>query len=401
MLVAVKVDYRKSGAWLAGSGVTFAALYLIGTAASLGSKHPAPVFPYWIFLGLFVLGAGAYLLTLAKGRASRIDAIAKTADAATAETGPRAISGHDREPDAGEAVDWWADQMAEIAEPEPAPARPAINDRWRLTHSLTDAPGMAQLGLQHFSQPAYMRTPEKTPPWVRVRVVVACDPLGEQPGWQELRGRFLGLLAQESIRGQIYELTEIPKTATWRHRGTQRRSWLEADLTVEDEAQVPAASAQLFLPEDGLPLAGLQQGCAQLTLHVDHLPDTARMINTATAREEDVPVIQGLPYWRRRIEASLALPGALDGWLRHQLGLETSGLAQFGIMLQAGQSIKEMVDPGGIRALSSPYTLSQFTGWAVADAEGKTTGEMATQMMLDLSERVLHLDGSVEEMSGL
>jgi hypothetical protein len=326
MLVAVKVDYRKAGAWLAGSGLTFAALYLIGTAASLGSKDPAPVFPYWIFLGLFVLGAGAYLVTLAKDRASRTDATAKTAEAGTAEIPTRATGSQDREADAEEAVDWWADRMAEIAEPKPVRVRPAITDRWRLTHSLTDAHGMAQLGLQHFGHPAYMRTPEKTPPWVRVRVVMACDPLGEKPRWQELRGRFLGLLAEESIRGLIYELTEIPKTATWRHRGTQRRSGLEADLTVEDEAQVPAASAQLFLPEDGLPLAGLQQGCAQLTLHVDHLPETVRMINTATAREEDVPVIHGPPYWRRRIEASLALPGTLDGWLRHQLGLETSGL---------------------------------------------------------------------------
>jgi hypothetical protein len=49
--------------------------------------------------------------------------------------------------------------------------------------------------------------------------------------------------------------------------------------------------------------------------------------------------------------------------------------------------------------LPAPYTLNQFTGWAVADADGKTRQELATQMMLDLSERVLHLDGSVEEMS--
>jgi hypothetical protein len=53
------------------------------------------------------------------------------------------------------------------------------------------------------------------------------------------------------------------------------------------------------------------------------------------------------PYWRKRFEESLALPGELAGWLKHQLGLETSGdsAAQSGIMLQAGQSITEMVDP--------------------------------------------------------
>jgi hypothetical protein len=67
------------------------------------------------------------------------------------------------------------------------------------------------------------------------------------------------LLSQESIRGLIYELTDIPDGAAWRPRGTHRRSWLEADLTVEDEAIVPAASASLFLP-DGESQAGLPSG---------------------------------------------------------------------------------------------------------------------------------------------
>jgi len=91
-----------------------------------------------------------------------------------------------------------------------------------------------------------------------VRAVVACDPLGETPGWQELRGRFSSLLTQEPIRGLIYQLTEIPDTAIWRQRGTHRRSWLQANLTVEDETAAPVASAILFLPEEEVQ-AGLQR----------------------------------------------------------------------------------------------------------------------------------------------
>jgi hypothetical protein len=276
-----------------------------------------------------------------------------------------------------------------------ADTMPAITDRWMLTHSFTDVPAMSQLGNQSFDHPAYGRSAEQTPPWVRSRAVVACDRLGDAPGWQELRSRFVALLTQESIRGLIHELTNIPAGASWRPRGTQRRSWLEADLTVEDAVAVPAASANLFLPE-GEALAGLQPGCAQLTLHIDFAPRAS----TGTSGQASARRPQ---YWRARFAQSLALPGELAGWLQSQLGLATSDdpAAQSGIMVQARQAITEIVDPSDIRALSAPYVMDQFTGWAVADRDGKTTQDLASQMMLDLSERVLHLDGTVEQMSGL
>lgn len=277
-----------------------------------------------------------------------------------------------------------------------APAEKATNtDRWKLTYTTSDVAGMAQLGQQSFDHPAYMRSMAQTPPWARFRAAVACGPLGETPGWQELRARFLYLLAHESIRELIYQLAEIPDVATWRPRATHRRSWLQADLTVEDQAAVPAASAVLFLPENKFE-AGLLQGCAELVLHVDFVPRAP--VTTSGQLSSRRP-----SYWRKRFEEALALPGELADWLDQQLGLETFGepAAQCGIMLQARQSITEMVDVSGIRVLPAPYTPKDFTGWAVAGADGKTRQELATQMMLDLSERVLHLDGTVEEMSGV
>jgi TIR domain len=277
----------------------------------------------------------------------------------------------------------------------PTDTMPATTDRWKLTHSLANVPAMSQLGNQGFDHQAYGRPADETPPWVRTRAVVACARLGEAPGWQELRSRFVALLSQESIRGLIDELTDIPVEAIWRPRGTHRRSWLEADLTVEDEAAVPAASANLFLPEQET-LAGLQPGCAQLTLHIDYAPRAS----TGTSRQTSA---RRPPYWRARFAQSLALPGELAAWLENQLGLTTSShpAAQSGILLQDRRPIIEMVDPSGIRALSALYVTNQFTGWAVADGDGKTTQDLASQMMLDLSERVLHLDGTVEQMSGL
>jgi hypothetical protein len=44
--------------------------------------------------------------------------------------------------------------------------------------------------------------------------------------------------------------------------------------------------------------------------------------------------------------------------------------------------------------------LSQFTGWAVARPDGKPCGELARAVMLDLSERVLHLTGDEAAMAG-
>lgn len=282
------------------------------------------------------------------------------------------------------------------AERQQACDRPAITDRWRLTRATTDVPGMAQFTSQSFDHQAYMRPAETTPPWVRIRTVVACDSLDENLRWQELRGRFGGLLAREAIRRLIYELTDVPDTAAWRQRGTHRRSCLQADLTVEDETVAPAASAVLFLPEDGANVAGLQRGCAELILHINFAPRIPTTISGQSSFRRP-------SYWRKRFEQSLALPAMLADWLKHDLDLETSmkPAAQFGIMMQARQMMTEMVDCNGIRRLAAPYTLNQFTGWAIADADGKTSQELAAEMMLDLSERILHLDGSMDEMTGL
>jgi hypothetical protein len=270
---------------------------------------------------------------------------------------------------------------------ELVPESPAVTDRWKLTYTTAEASVMAQLDQQGFGHPAYARAAEQAPPWVRVRAAVACDSLSDAPGWQELRRRFTGLLTQEAISGLIHQLTVIQDGAAWRHRATQRRSWLEADLTTGDESAVPAATALLLLPESGKQ-AGLSPGFAQLTFHIDFESRTS----------------QRPPYWRQRFQEAIALPDAMLEWLETDVGLITRSApaAQCGIVLQAGSKpITEMVDVSGIPALTSPYVPSQFSGWAIADQSGKTVPELAAQLMLDLSERVLHLDGTIDEMAGL
>ena len=86
-----------------------------------------------------------------------------------------------------------------------------------------------------------------------------------------------------------------------------------------------------------------------------------------------------------------------------EIGLTTFGgpPAQLGVLLQAREAMTEIADRGGIRALPAPYILNESAGYAIADPDGETAAETAGRVMLDLSERVLHLDGSSEEMVGL
>lgn len=61
----------------------------------------------------------------------------------------------------------------------------------------------------------------------------------------------------------------------------------------------------------------------------------------------------------------------------------------------------EIVNPGGIKALSAPYMLNESPGYLIADPSGEAATDAAGRLIVDLSERVLHLDGSADEMAGL
>lgn len=217
--------------------------------------------------------------------------------------------------------------------------------------------------------------------------LVACGPLTDVPESRELRARFLALLAEPAFMGLIADLFGTRHGLTWQPRATSRRSNLKADLNGEDSAEVPVASAMLELPMTGLRLSGNDPRYAQLILHVD-LPA--------------VETIAGLRDWRRRVIRALGVPGELARFLA-DIGLTTFSdpPAQLRVLLQARKAITEIVDPGDIKVLPAPYILGETAGYAIADPDGETAGDTAGRVMRDLSERVLHLDGSSEEMSGL
>ena len=97
------------------------------------------------------------------------------------------------------------------------------------------------------------------------------------------------------------------------------------------------------------------------------------------------------------------MPGELVRFLQ-DLGLALPGEppAQVGVLLRGRHSLTEIVSPGNIPVLpaSSAQIVSEFIGLAIAVPDGRTAEETAGQMVLDLSERDLHLNGTQAEMSG-
>jgi TIR domain len=241
---------------------------------------------------------------------------------------------------------------------------------------------------RNVDHPSYMRPADSVPACVRVLALVPCGPLGETPDPQELRDRFLVWLAQAPSMSLIGDLRPGQQDVTWKSWATPRRSNLRADLTGEDQAQVPVASAVLELPSDSVRLAGTDPRYAELIVHVD-LPDTS--------------FARGLPDWRRRLTQAVSMPDELAQFLQ-DLGLALPGepQAEVGVLLRGRQSLTEIVSPGNIPVLpaSSAQIVSEFIGLAIADPDGRTAGETAGQMVLDLSERDLHLNGTRAEMSG-
>ncbi len=260
--------------------------------------------------------------------------------------------------------------------------------RWRFTTDGLEVPQARRDVDRNIDHPSYMRPADSVPPCVRVIALVPCAPLGGTPDSQELRDRFLAWLAQTSAMALIGDLCPGQQDVTWKSWATPRRSNLRADLTGEDQAQVPLASAVLELPSDGVRLAGTDPRYAELILHVD-LPAT--------------DFARGLPDWRRRLTEAVSMPGELARFLQEVgLTLPAEPSAQVGVLLRGRQSLTEIVSPGSIPLLpaSSAQIVSEFIGLAIAVPDGRTAEETASLMVLDLSERDLHLNGTQAEMSG-
>lgn len=351
-------DYRKLGIWLAGSGVTLAGLYLVSSASS---GHKTPFFPYWIFLGLFMVAGCIYLWSALQARL-----MTKTAEVEVAGELPK--------PDESAQ----AEKPLYRLDPTIGMTLPVVTDRWRYTQVGFEVSTLANIGTKGFTHPSYMRQTQEGPPAVRIGMLVACSPLGDEPTPEALRSRFRDLLGGDRFMDLIAELTDIRPDTAWKSQPGRGRFYLEADLTGDAPAEVPVASAMLNLPIAGQSFYGRDPKCAELVVHVD-LP-----------MKDGEPVIGGLPEWHRRFTRALALPAELARFLEG-LGLTTSDdpPVKFAIQVQARPitaGMTEIVDVSLLRPISGGRMSVQFDGWAVAEANGKTAGAIARSLLREMCE---------------
>jgi hypothetical protein len=260
----------------------------------------------------------------------------------------------------------------------------AVTDRWRATTNGFEVPMLMRVREKAFSHPGYSRSYADRPPSMRIGARLPCDPLGPTPPSTELRGRFLGFLTEYRVLELVSRLTHIDSGAQWRSMVGHGRLWLEAAMMVEEQHAAPVASAMLTLPDAGTPRHGGESGWAELVLHVEPRTDEGAA----------APPLR-LAEWRDRFTRALEMPQALAQFLAQHLDLATPAepAAQLGIWLEAPESLTAMVDVGTLKRLPGSAQANSFIGYAVADAHGAAPAEVAGDLLAQMCEFTLHLDG--------
>lgn len=288
--MAMKGHLDLIGKSLAGAGLTGIVLYIVATA----TQHS---WPYLIFIGMLLLGGLIYFLSQRSAK-------------------PKAVEAENADQD-------------QQAQPDPA-----FIERWRHTSNGAEAPGLMMINHKGFSHPGYLRqSSDNKPPFVRIGVLVACDPLGERPTTSELRERFLAFLDRSPVSELIHGLTYVADDLSWRSYASNGRINNEAILSAsDDQNEAPGASAMMILNEAGLHRYGHDGRVAELVLHIE-------------PREKDGSPAQAMPFktWYEFTLQMLGAAGAFAQYLAEDVGVATydDPPSQVGVELTAQRSLKQ------------------------------------------------------------
>jgi hypothetical protein len=350
MLVVMKRHLALAGKSLAAAGLTGVVLYVVGTA----TQRTWPLWPYFIFGVMLLLGGLLYVL--GQGR-----------------TAP--------DSNATEVPD----------DPEGAEGPPLTTDKWRYTSNGGEAPSLMMITHKGFSHHGYMRSPpENPPPYVRMGVLVACDPFGSLPTTSALRDRLLDFLGRAPVSALVSELTHVGQELAWRSYASNGRIHNEAVLTAsDDQTEAPVASVMLNLNEAGQPRYGHDPRTAEFVLHIEPQTHDGKPAPPAD-----------LKAWHDRLVRALDVPGAFADFLSEDLGLTTHGdpPAQLGIELRAYRSITELIDPGDHSVIAGSTGSSQFTGYMISSLNGISASDVAVEMLTGICDHALHLHGYEDEL---
>lgn len=355
MLMPMKRQLDLAGKGLAGTGLTGIVGYVIATAP----LHSSPVWPYWLFGGMVVTGAAAYL-----------------------------VGQGQPEPQAAETV--------EAPEPEPAETLPAplCTGRWRHTLSGHEVPSLMMITHKGFSHPGYMRpSSEDRPPFVRFGVLVACDPLGPSPTTSALRDRFLSFLASPPVADLVNAVSYVSDDLSWMNYGSNGRFYNEAVLVRgADQAEAPVASVMLNLHEPGLAQYGHDSRTAELVFHIE-------------PRDKDGGVAPAAEFkaWYEALILALDLPRAFARFLEQDVELATHGEppAQLGLELRGRRDIAELVDASGLPQVAGSWRSNSFLGYMVAEHDGNRPGAASVEMLRSICDHALHLHGYEDALDRL
>jgi hypothetical protein len=268
--------------------------------------------------------------------------------------------------------------------------RPANTRRWRATPKGFEVGSLMRVRTVILSHPDSMRPSDDKLPFVRFGTLVGCASVGPDPGVTELRARLRAFLSSEPVMGLLSTLSAIDSGATWVSLPGHGRWLLEAAMTVADEDQTSApavvAEARLLLPEADMPArAGTEPNSAELILHIE--PRT----------KEGKPALPAcLAEWQTRFGRMLELPSMLAGFLGLDLGLATSDdpPAKFALVMETPNGrLTDLVGIGDLKPLPGGQVMNQFMGWAIAEQDGKPTAGTARDLMGQLCEGALALDG--------
>jgi hypothetical protein len=363
----------------AGGGLTAVSLATAGAyfVAGTTAGHPTPWWPYVLLSGLAAAGCLGYLLGKPESESTVPGKVA-----VGAEVDEDIVAGP---PDYFITEPTEPTPNTEVADTAPGPV---ITDRWRYTSDGAKVPSL--MGMTHttMSHPGYRgRQTQDEPPSVKVGILVACQPIDPASGGTETRAKFAEFLGSAAVRQLIGVLTHVEPGVSWKNLAGHGPRTLEAVLAAgQDPIEgVPVASALFLPPTAGESLYGRDGRAATLIFYVE--PRTA---------DGQVPPGSGLAEWFKRFSLALAVPGVFADFLAKDLGLATSDdpPAQLGVWLESSpQPLTVMVDTDGLRTLPGSWPSSQFIGWAFAAPDGNSATETARDLITQLCEYSLHLDG--------
>jgi hypothetical protein len=285
-------------------------------------------------------------------------------------------------------ADWVRERAEQRSGQRRQRPRPANTRRWRTTSKGFEVGSLMRVRSVILSHPGSMRPTDDKLPFVRFGTLIGCASVGPDPSVTELRARLRAFLAREPVMGLLSALSAIDNGATWVSLPGHGRWLLEAALTVADEDQTsaPVAEARLLLPEADMPArAGTEPNSAELILHIEPRTKEGKPAPSA-----------GLAEWQDRFGRMLELPSILAQFLTNDLGLATSDdpPAKLALSMETPNGpLTDLVDIGDLKPLTGGQVMNQFTGWAVAESDGKSTGGTARDLTGQMCEEALALDG--------